>query len=372
MAAALIAYSQVLLPVTVADDFKDGNVGHGYHRKADHIFFKGDRIDQAGRHDVDRFAEAVGHPLTLCKNVDAATFIALSEEYSKDKNKVYYKWVSPGRFWVVELGDADPATFAVLDFNLAKDRKRVWQWDRVVDGADPATAEVVNRHWTWKDRNRVYYQSTVIAGADPATFKHLGQAFYRDAKRVWWGTDPLPDADPHSFQAFGDDVPYARDRNYVWSGTSVLDGVEAKSFELVHDHVYKDANRVYVGTTATEVLRADAASFVKVVRLGAGPHVLLKDRSRHYVYAPSYLEVYALEPKDDMVIVWKPVWLSRAGARKPVQGATVSAQLRDGELSEPELVLEPAFKDESPPTWEKDKLKGLKPIFVEAQEQMAK
>ena len=36
------------------------------------------------------------------------------------------------------------------------------------------------------------------------------------------------------------------------------------------------------------------------------------------------------------------------------------------------MLLEAAFKDEKPPTWEKNKLKELKSIFIEALRQMAK
>ncbi len=371
-AIGLIVPTRVLPHVIGAGDTKDESVGHGYTRKASQIFFKGQRIDLAGRQDVDRFAKAVGHPLTLCKDVDARSFVALSEEYSKDKNKVYYKWVSPGRFWVVELADADSATFKVFDFNLAKDGQHVWKDDQVIAEADPATAEVIHPHWTWKDRNHVYYQSSVIPGADPTTFRHLDQGFYKDAKRVYWCNDPLSDADPDSFETFGDEISYARDQCHVWSGNSVLEEVHAKSFQLLHNHVYKDAKRVYVGTTALEIMKADAASFVKVAQLQAGRAVLFRDRSSHYVYVPSYNEIYTLEQKADVILIWKPTWRLQANALKPSHAATVSAQLKDGALSEPELTLEPAFKGAKPPTWEKDKLKRLKPVFLEAQKQMAK
>jgi hypothetical protein len=356
--------------VSPAQDNKEEKLGHGYTRKAGHIYFEGRRIDQEGRHDIDRFAKAVGHPLTLCKDVDAASFAALSRDYTKDKNKVYYRWISPGRFWVVELPTADPATFAVLDSDLAKDAKRVWKGDHVIDGADAATARVVRPHWTWKDRNRVYYQAEVIKDADPATFRHLGQGFYRDAKRVWWCTIPLPGADPDSFQTYGDDSPYARDRSHVWSGNSILEGVEAKSFELVHEHVFKDARRVYAGTKAMEVLNADPASFAKMTELGDWKAALLRDRLRHYVYDPSYGDVYSFERKDGEVEISKPVWMNSDDGRGRVVGATIKARLKGEILSEPELSLETAFSGTRKPEWEKDKIKSLSSLFVKAQRQL--
>jgi hypothetical protein len=58
------------------------------------------RIDQAGPETLDGFQRTLGRWLVLANDVDAASFVALSPEYSKDKNTVYHKWISPGRFWV--------------------------------------------------------------------------------------------------------------------------------------------------------------------------------------------------------------------------------------------------------------------------------
>jgi len=268
------------------------------------------------------------------------------------------------------IAQADPATFQVLDFNLAKDKTRVWKTDQVIEGADAASAVVVNPHWVWKDKNRVYYQGTALADADPASFRHLAQGYYRDAKKVFWCTDLLHDADPETFRACGEELPYAYDRQHVWSGSKVLPGVDAKTFKHLHEHVFKDAQRVYVGTTATVVVQADPESFVKSA---SSPKVaLFRDRLRHYVYSPAYIEMYSLERKGDTILVSKPVWLARRGDRKERHGATVSAQLKDGVLSNVTVTLEPAYKDEPSPDWEKEKLKGMKSAFVEAEKLMGK
>ena len=67
------------------------DLGKGYSRKGEFIFFEGKRIDQEGAHDIHKFSRAVGRKLTLCSEVDAASFEVLSEEYTRDKNKVFYK-----------------------------------------------------------------------------------------------------------------------------------------------------------------------------------------------------------------------------------------------------------------------------------------
>jgi hypothetical protein len=66
------------------------------------------------------------------------------------------------------------------------------------------------------------------------------------------------------------------------------------------------------------------------------------------------------------------VWLTRPGENKLVPAATVSAIIRAGSLSEPNLVLEPAYKDEPPPMWEKEKIKEFKALFVAAEKHIVK
>jgi hypothetical protein len=79
-----------------------------------------------------------------------------------------------------------------------------------------------------------------------------------------------------------------------------------------------------------------------------------------------------MEPKGDAIVISKPVWLAKGHGAKPVHGATVSAQLKGGRLSKPEIALEPAFKNEKPPTWEREKLERMEPVFVAAEKQMQK
>lgn len=355
------------------------SLGHGYQRSGGHILFKGKRIDREGRRDIDEFARDVGHPLTLCRDVDAASFEPLSEEYSKDKHRVYYKWISPGRFWVVELPDADPDTFTVLDFNLARDDKHVWKADTVIVGADPATAKVVNPHWTWKDRNRVYYQSEVLEGADPVTFRHLGQGFYADATHVYWCTTELADADVKTFETFGD-VPYARDRSHVWSGPTILRHVDAQSFQFLHNHVYKDSKHVFASTKGLEVIGADPATFEKIGEITGHTSVfepekqglsflghdavLFRDSKKFYVFEPDYSEMYTLETQGDVIVVSKPVRTNRS--------ATVSARLKGDTLSEPVSSIVPGNPAQAAPMDESSTFKRYLPLFLAAREKLMK
>ena len=197
----------------------DGDLGHGYRREGDAIFFKGKRIDQAGKHDLEKFAVIVGHELKLCSEVDAASFQPLASDYARDKNHVYYKWISGPRFWVVELDGADPESFEPLGLALARDKNHVWREDRILEGSDPESLQVLFAGRVYKDSKNVWFNRSPIAGADPETFERIGQSyFYRDAQRVYWMMNVvkvLDGADPGSFKVINNNR--GEDQHGAWS-----------------------------------------------------------------------------------------------------------------------------------------------------------
>ena len=87
-----------------------------------------------------------------------------------------YKWISPGRFWVVELPNADPASFDVLGFNLARDQKRVWWFGAVLPGVDAATVELVRDGFVWKDANHVWFLEPRWSPSRPAAHSLIRDA----------------------------------------------------------------------------------------------------------------------------------------------------------------------------------------------------
>jgi hypothetical protein len=351
------------------------DLGHGYRRDDRFVWFKGKRIDGTGEVDVKEFARAVGHPLVLCRGVHAASFVALSEQYTKDKDKVYYKWISPGRFWVVELTGADPATFEALDNYLARDRNTVWRLDRPFAGADPASVEVIHPNFVWKDRDSVFYQSKKIEGADPKTFRHLAQGFYRDAENVYWSSDRLLGADANSFETFGNDSPYARDARQVWFGKTTLEGIDAATFRLVGQYVYLDKTAVY--SSGRVVPGADPVTFEFVRKLGpadAPPQqmqpVLLRDRVRHYMFEPSYNEVYMIERDGDAWLITKQARVlkdPRDHGSGLTNGGPVTARMKDGQIMrEPVVQLDPKYASDLITTVETGKVKLFAPDLANA------
>lgn len=155
--ACCVAVVSVLTPGVRAQT----PLGHGYTRHGDDIYFDGGgttgpngetRIDAPSKENVEGFEKSLGRKVTLCTELDGATFVPLSEEYSRDQNRVYYKWISPGRFLVIELPKADAASFEVLSGVFAKDANTVWYMDEPIARSDPASFVVVD-HRTGKDRN---------------------------------------------------------------------------------------------------------------------------------------------------------------------------------------------------------------------------
>ncbi len=295
-------------------------LGHGYSRQGDFIYFDKQRIDQAGRIDFDRFAKLANFKLSQCANIDAATFKALSGEYTKDENKVYYKWTSSGRFWVVELPMADAKSFEVIGVNLARDSKNVWWHGELLQGVDPKTIELVNAGFVWKDAKSVWYQREKISGADAKTFRHLEQAFYRDANRVYWSMTPLDGADLDRFRTFGDDSPYAADRRNVWKGNTKITGYDAPTFQAIHQSVIKDKNGVYAGDQLIE--DADPKSFLKVADLDAFHSALLADEYKYYVFLPHYGNVYQVTSTANSLKVKRSIWPPGIKQKDPVAIAT--------------------------------------------------
>lgn len=239
----------------------DVDLGHGYVRRAGAIHFIGGgttgtgdnatRIDTPSPELLKKVVDSHFGPFKTAEGLDVASFEALSEKYTRDKDRVYSKVISPGEFLVIQLPEADPESFAVLAPTMARDKNHVWYHERIQPGADPATVEVVNEGFSvFKDKDSVHYQSEQIAGADSASFKHLASGYYADQNQVYWGPEPIPDADPGTFEVLGDSF-VAKDRSKVYRSGRIMPVFDVASLELIlHDpHGYQilsDRNGIHL------------------------------------------------------------------------------------------------------------------------------
>ena len=272
----------------------DEILGHGYVRRNGAIHFIGGGITGAGANAtridmpspalLKKVVDSQYGPFKTAEGLDVESFRVLSEEYTCDDDRAYFKVISPGEFIVIVLPEADPATLEALAPNVARDRKHVWHYDRIQRGLDPASVVLIDGGRVFKDRDSVQYQDETIAGADPASFKHLGSGYYADNNRVYWCTDPIPDADPATFEVLGDSF-IGKDTNHAYRSGERLPGIDASSLELILHHpagfqVYSDKNGIHVNGMAFPRSKPGSVRIIDDHTLLAGDHVLLVETSR--------------------------------------------------------------------------------------------
>lgn len=315
-------------------------LGHGYVRRDGAIHFIGGgttgtgadatRIDMPSPQLLKMVVDARFGPFKTAEGLDVPSFEALSEEYTRDKNRVYYKVISPGRFLVIQLPEADPASFEVLEFNLARDKNHVWYYDRIQPGADPATVELVDGGRVYKDKDSVHYASDPIAGAHPASFRHLGSGYYADRNRVYWCTDPIPDADPATFEVLGDSF-IGKDRNLAFRSGEPLPGYDVWSLELIlHDEagfqIFSDKNGIHLNKMTFPRAKPGKVQVIDKHTVKAGDLVLLVETSR-------YLPVTVFE-EDGKLMAETPAYEPTGGEVQGMITAEVTAQgLKDIRIS---------------------------------------
>lgn len=238
----------------------DTDLGHGYVRRDGAIHFIGGgitgtganatRIDMPSPALLRKVVDSKFGPFKTAEGLDVASFEALSEEYTRDKNRVCYKVVSNGEFIVIVLPEADPAFFELLGGGLTRDKNRVWYNYEIQHEVDPATVERIDGGPVYKDKNSVFYQYDAIAGADPASFKHIGSGYFADSRRVYWGPNPVPGADPVTFKVLGNSF-IAKDSSRVYRSGVHLPGCDVASFELIlHSEagfqIFSDKNGIHL------------------------------------------------------------------------------------------------------------------------------
>lgn len=307
-----------VLAILKGCNLNEDTKGFGYSKIGNVIYFEGKRIDRSGRGNIDQLERLLDRELVLCSGVDADTFSALSEEYSKDRNNVYYKWISPGNFWVVRIPDADASSFSVVDFNIAKDANHVWYADEKILGADPESLALVGPKFVWKDKDRVFYQAIPIPNADPKTFIHLGQGYYSDEDRVYWCTTILKGALSKDFKTFGE-LPFGSDGQKVWKASDSLIEIDGGSFEPFAPNLYKDKNGVYLGKYGIKVPAIDPLTFQQLTGFGSNNlALLLKDKNDFWVYEPTYGDLCRIRPSKNTLHLKMPILKTIGGKREIV------------------------------------------------------
>ncbi|WP_435308138.1 DKNYY domain-containing protein [Sebaldella termitidis] len=176
--------------------------------------------------------EKLGDPIYIIKNADPATFMVLKENYSKDKNHVYFQ-EKPAK-------GIDVKTFEVLGYFHVKDKNNIYvreHYDyKPIRGADMKTFEILTSLYT-KDKNNVYYDSKIINGADSLTFmmmkeiKENEHEYARDKKRVYYRGREIAGSDSATFEIINRN--FSKDRNNVYyksNTNTVISGICENNF----------------------------------------------------------------------------------------------------------------------------------------------
>jgi DKNYY family len=274
----------------------DIDLGHGYVRRDGAIHFIGGgitgtganatRIDMPSPELLKKLVQHQFGHLKPAEGLDAASFVALSGEYTRDKNRVYYKFAFDHSFIVSPLAKADPASFSLYRDGLVRDKSHVWYGDSLLSGLDPATVEMINSEFTVvRDKDSVYYRYDKIPSADPATFKHVGSGYYADTNRVYWCSTPIPDADPATFKVLGDSF-VAKDKNHAYRSGEILEGFDVASLELIlHNEagyqIISDKNGFHVNAMIFPRSKPGKAEIIDNRTVKVGDLILLVEHSRN-------------------------------------------------------------------------------------------
>ena len=133
---------------------------------------------------------------------------------------------------LTKIEGADPETFEFIDgspsawglvVTYAKDKNRVYHYNRVIEGADPASFEKLEK-WYVKDKNHVYNAHNshqIYENYDASTFVILGNWFVKDKGGVYYEHNisaeaiKIENADPDSFEILWG-TNYLKDKNQVY------------------------------------------------------------------------------------------------------------------------------------------------------------
>ncbi len=205
--------------------------------------------------------EKFGDPIYIIKNADPSTFKLLKENYSKDKNNVYFQ-EKPAK-------GIDVKTFEILGYFHVKDKNNIYVREvydyKPIRGADMKTFEILTPLYT-KDKNYVYYDSKIINGADSPTFmmmkeiKENEHEYAKDKKRVYYKGKEIAGSDSATFEIIN--INFSKDKNNVYyksNRETVITGICENNFsegkisaDILKTEISKELNEKFTKGYLTE------------------------------------------------------------------------------------------------------------------------
>ncbi len=189
-------------------------------------------------------------------------------EFGKDKESVFYRGY--------KIDGADPATFEVLKYgnaltNYSKDKNHVYLENNLITGADPATFTIIKcisidrADYCWKyvakDKTYAYVGGDVWPVPDVASLNSGDGCSPLQDKNYFYrakifGEPPiaLELPSPASFKRIGDSCYYRNNNDIYFSPANKIIGADADTFEVLSSEPYyaRDKNRFYSGAEVTD------------------------------------------------------------------------------------------------------------------------
>jgi len=192
-----------------------------------------------------------------------------NQYYHKDNGIVY---VSNANFFSLgakEIKDADPESFEVLAYNLAKDKNHVYHNEIILKDADPKTFEMISdkesgekyqSYYYTKDVNRVFYFYQQIDNADPDTFQYLWGGFSKDDKTLFYDNNKILTIDKKPLPIKNDtEENYLKTENIIYYKNQQIEEVHSETFEVIDGTFATDTYAIY---SENNILKhIDASSF---------------------------------------------------------------------------------------------------------------
>lgn len=216
---------------------------------------------------------------------DLAGFKLLESGYAKDSKNLYYQ----GHIIGEKTTQAQLEQFKVIQKYLATDGKDIYNEGRLIKGADPKTFEVISSDDTYpwpyiKDQNAVYFGENKIDQADPQSFEVIYFTLARDNKHVFLEDKIIKDADPNSIEVLpSSGLLFLKDKNHIFSQAINGDATsfaDATTFQSLDYNFFKDKNYVYFydGSQLHKITNVDPKTFEPL------SYLTFKDKNDSYTF----------------------------------------------------------------------------------------
>ena len=210
----------------------------------------------------------------------------LGDYYSIDKGKVYYKNKI--------LEGANPKTAELIGFSLLKDDKNVYYMGERIKDIKIKNFEKLGQNY-WKNENKIYYRDKKIENADIMSFKVLNEDYAKDKNNVYDGNESIGRGikDPKTFEFLPNGIInatlYGKDKyNVYYIENKMINrfdtyyfiyevkGINKDKVEVLNKWFIKDDKNIYF---KGEILESADYNTFEVLPNGDG-----KDKNRSYEY----------------------------------------------------------------------------------------